>query len=234
MLFRSEALATQTQGVVVGTYRAGEDPVPIRLRSPQGSRYSIDQLLTVNAYGNGQAIPVLDTGQATPDTVFDFGTPRQGPDGIYYVYEVDGAEIIDPNHDESRLNLVRSYAVSANAAFARLGDEMPPQVMLDYAGQMGFSPPDGPPPLETGMAASQLANFPQAIFENNVLRAATAFGQGELLTTPLQMALVVAGVVNQGNIPTPHFLERVQAPGDRKSTRLNSSHSQQSRMPSSA
>jgi len=61
----AEALATQTQGVVVGTYRAGEDPVPIRLRSPQGSRYSIDQLLTVNAYGNGQAIPVLDTGQAT-------------------------------------------------------------------------------------------------------------------------------------------------------------------------
>ena len=61
----AEALATQTQGVVVGSYRAGEDPVPIRLRSPQGSRYNIDQLLTVNAYGNGQAIPVLDTGQAT-------------------------------------------------------------------------------------------------------------------------------------------------------------------------
>jgi peptidoglycan glycosyltransferase len=168
---------------------------------PPGSTWKTVTLMTA-----------LDTGQATPETVFDFGTPRQGPEGIYYVYEVDGAEIIDPNHDEPRLDLVRSYAVSANAAFAQLGDEMPPQVMLDYAGQLGFSPPAGPPPLETGMAAAQLANFPQSIFENNVLRAATAFGQGELLTTPLQMALTVAGVVNQGNIPTPHFLERVQAP----------------------
>ena len=60
----AKALATQTQGVVVGTYRASEDPVPIRLRSPEGSRYSIDQLLTVNAYGDGHAIPVLDTGHA--------------------------------------------------------------------------------------------------------------------------------------------------------------------------
>jgi multidrug efflux pump subunit AcrB len=60
----AQALATQTQGVVVGVYRAGEDPVPIRLRSPEGSRYSIDQLLAVNAYGNGRAIPVLDTGRA--------------------------------------------------------------------------------------------------------------------------------------------------------------------------
>jgi multidrug efflux pump subunit AcrB len=60
----AEALATQTQGMVVGTFRANEDPVPIRLRSPEGSQFSIDQLLTVNAYGNGQAIPVLDTGKA--------------------------------------------------------------------------------------------------------------------------------------------------------------------------
>ncbi|MGD9264543.1 MAG: efflux RND transporter permease subunit [Lysobacterales bacterium] len=60
----ARALATQTQGIVVGTYRGSEDPVPIRLRSPEGSLYSIDQLLTVNAYGNGLAIPVLDTGRA--------------------------------------------------------------------------------------------------------------------------------------------------------------------------
>jgi len=61
----AEALATQTQGVVLGSYRAGEDPIPIRLRSPEGSRFSLDQLLAVNAYGHGQGIPVMDTGSAS-------------------------------------------------------------------------------------------------------------------------------------------------------------------------
>jgi len=60
----ARALATQTQGIVIGSYRAGDDPVPIRLRSPEGSQFDIDQLLAVNAYGAGPAVPVVDTGEA--------------------------------------------------------------------------------------------------------------------------------------------------------------------------
>ena len=57
----AEALAQQTQGVPIGYFRAGNDPVPIRLRSPEGSRFSLDQLLAVNAYaGPSQGIPVMD------------------------------------------------------------------------------------------------------------------------------------------------------------------------------
>ena len=61
----AQALAQQTQGVLVGYYRAGDDPVPIRLRSPEGSRFSLDQLLAVNAYaGPHRGVPVMDTGQS--------------------------------------------------------------------------------------------------------------------------------------------------------------------------
>jgi multidrug efflux pump len=60
----AEALAVQTQGVVIGNYRAGDDPIPIRLRSPEGSQFSLEQLLAVNAYTNThRGIPVMDTGQ---------------------------------------------------------------------------------------------------------------------------------------------------------------------------
>lgn len=156
----------------------------------------------------------LDSGQVTPETVFDFGRPRQGPDGIYYVYEVDGAEIIDPNHDESRLDLTRSFAVSANAAFARMGHEMDPAVFRDYASRMGFGRDEGPP-LEIGAAPAQLANDPTAVTTNNVLRAATAFGQGELLTSPLSMALVVAGVTGSGSIAQPRLMQQVLDPAGR-------------------
>ncbi len=60
----AQALARQTQGVFVGHFRAGEDPVPIVLRSHEGSRFDLGQLLAVNAYaGAGRGIPVMDTGQ---------------------------------------------------------------------------------------------------------------------------------------------------------------------------
>jgi peptidoglycan glycosyltransferase len=156
----------------------------------------------------------LDSGQVTMETVFDFGQPRQGPDGIYYVYEVDGAEMIDPNHEEPRLDLASAYAVSANAAFARMGDEMDPAVFQDYAGRMGFGREDGPP-LEIGATPAQLAYDPAAITTNNVLRAATAFGQGELLTSPLSMALVAGGITAGGTIMSPHLLQRVVDPEGR-------------------
>lgn len=160
-------------------------------------------------------IAALDSGQVTPETVFDFGEPRRGPDGIYYVYEVDGAEVIDPNHDERRLNLVQSYAVSANAAFARLGDEMPPQSMIDYTTDLGFGEASGPTPLEIGAGETQIAADLQELIDNNVLQAATGFGQGELLVTPLSMAVMVTAVINQGDIPQPHLMWRVEAPSGR-------------------
>ena len=88
-------------------------------------------------------IAALDTGQVKPDTIFDFGEPRVSEDGsMYYVYEVDGGVIPDPNHKENRLDLAMSYVYSANAAFAKIGDDMDPDVMIDYASRFGFSNPD--------------------------------------------------------------------------------------------
>jgi cell division protein FtsI/penicillin-binding protein 2 len=86
-------------------------------------------------------IAALDSGQVTPDTVFDFGEPVTDGSGTYYVYRVDGGIIPDPNHKERQLDLTMSYARSANAAFARIGDEMPPDTLLDYAGRFGFGAP---------------------------------------------------------------------------------------------
>jgi penicillin-binding protein A len=159
-------------------------------------------------------LAALDTGQVAPETVFDFGEPRRDAQGrIYYVYTVDSFDIIDPNHPERQLTLVRSFAVSANAAFARLGDEMAPPLFIDYAARFGFSrPQDGRSPLEIDTSAARLAVNPQHIISNNPLRASTAIGQGELLASPLSMALVVMAAVNDGNIPRPHLLQSLVDP----------------------
>ncbi len=158
-------------------------------------------------------IAALDTGQVTPETVFDVGPPVKDERGSYYIYQVDGGIVIDRNHPEQVLNLERAYVTSANAVFGRIGAEMPAETFVDYAARLGFSRADGAaPPLEIETSAAQLANDPEALYHNNFLRAVTAIGQGELLTSPLSMALVVTTVVNEGDMPTPHLLQGIRHP----------------------
>lgn len=162
-------------------------------------------------------IAALDTGQVGPETVFDFGQLRSGQGGSYYVYEVGGGIIPDPNHAESRLDLEMSYAKSANAAFARIGDEMPPATLIDYAARFGFADGDEPEyPLEIAQSPSQLAGDIQTLYDDDLLRAATAIGQGELLATPLSMGMVVLAVLNDGDLPLPYIVDEIRTPsGDR-------------------
>lgn len=158
-------------------------------------------------------IAALASGQVTPQTVFDFGEPLRDAQGrIYYVYTVDGFSIVDPNHQERTLNLVRAYAVSANAAFARIGNEMPADVLIETAHQLGFGrSPDGAPPLEIDTSAPRLASDPELLYTNHPLRASTAIGQGELQVSPLSIALLTAAVANGGRIPAPHLVHAVTA-----------------------
>jgi peptidoglycan glycosyltransferase len=162
-------------------------------------------------------IAALDSSQVPPDMVFDFGDPVQSPNGPYYVYRVGGGVITDPNHKENRLSLELSYAKSANAAFARIGDEMPAQVLMDYAARFGFDSPGSTQPaaqfpLEMDYSQGQLVSDSKELAENDLLRASTAIGQGELLATPLNMGMVVLAVMNDGNLPLPYLVDKIYTP----------------------
>jgi peptidoglycan glycosyltransferase len=158
-------------------------------------------------------IAALDSGVAQRDTVFDFGEPRTDASGnSYYAYDVGGGTIVDYNHRERQLDLAQSYAASANAAFGRLGDELGGDRLIDYAARLGFSTERGAPPLEIGASPAQLAGDLNAVRADAFLRASTAIGQGELLASPLSMALVVAAVLNDGDAPRPHLVQSVRSP----------------------
>lgn len=161
-------------------------------------------------------IAALESGQVTPETMFDFGDPIQGEDGIYYIYQVDGSTIADPNHAEDQLNLEMSYAKSANAAFARIGDEMPADTLIEYASRFGYGAPGEVSfPLEIEHTSSQLAQNPGRLYESNWLRAVTAIGQGELGSSPMNIGMVLLSVINEGDLPVPYYVQAVQEPGGR-------------------
>jgi peptidoglycan glycosyltransferase len=151
----------------------------------------------------------LDSGQLKPGMMFDFGKPVSGPNGSYYVYRVDGGVIPDPNHKENRLSLEMSYAKSANAAFARIGDEMPAQTLIAAAQRLGMGEDQSAFPFDMPSAAPQIAYNLDELSSNNLLRASTAIGQGQLLVTPLSMARVALAVVNDGRMPLPYVVDSI-------------------------
>ncbi len=76
-----------------------------------------------------------------------------------------------------------------------------------YAGQFGFTREI---PFDLPVTPSQVKR-PGSEWTPQLL-AQTAFGQGELDVTPLQMALVSAAIANQGRVPTPYLVEEIRGP----------------------
>ncbi len=166
---------------------------PLLLRATDGLYVpgSTFKMLTASA--------LLDVGLAAPDTLYrDEGA-----------FEVDGRVIIELNRpDESRVDwtLEESFAYSLNVVFAQIGLELGADQIADYAERFGVGLE---PPLALDVAESRLTSAESDLRSNRTLVADTAFGQGELLVTPLQMALIGAAIANEGVIMEPRIISAI-------------------------
>jgi penicillin-binding protein A len=97
--------------------------------------------------------------------------------------------------------------VSCNTGFAQLGLDMGADKLSAEAQAFGF---DSTPPLDLPRVAS--STFPQAsAFARDLPGLAkSAIGQQDVQATPLQMALIAAGIANGGVIMRPHVLDNVK------------------------
>lgn len=103
------------------------------------------------------------------------------------------------------LSLTDSLVYSCNTCYAELGIAVGPDRLRNTAERFGF---ETRLPIELDSAPSRLG---RTVYLNDKGGLGfTAFGQGELEATPLQMALVAATVANGGNVPTPHVARDVQ------------------------
>jgi peptidoglycan glycosyltransferase len=112
-------------------------------------------------------------------------------------------------------DLERVFAFSCNTAFAQIGLSMGPQNMIDYAERFGMGLVDKPlePSLrEISAEAGTIAN--QASFlDRPAALADTAYGQGQALVTPLDMAQMAALIGNNGVMMRPYLVENLNAAG---------------------
>jgi peptidoglycan glycosyltransferase len=79
-------------------------------------------------------------------------------------------------------------------------------VLTDYARRFGF---ERSIPFDLPVATSQLKK-PSTEWSPELL-VQTAFGQGEVQVTPMQMALIAAAVANEGRVPTPYVAAELRS-----------------------
>lgn len=148
------------------------------------------------------ALAALEAGIITPETVVEC------PGEVV----IDGFPVSCRNTPQGVGTYPFSHAFiySVNAVFARLGVDLGWQRLETAAERLGFGR-DLPFPLETAVSQLRSPGSPRT----TVLLASTAFGQGELLATPLQMALVAAAVANRGVMPAPRIALDAWRDGER-------------------
>jgi peptidoglycan glycosyltransferase len=156
------------------------------------------------------AAAALDTGRFTPESEFDdpgyctlfgqrvFNFSDQGtPSGF------------------GRVTLAQALENSINSVFCNIGKKLGADVVLEYAKRFGFyeRPPIELPSEEvliSGLYRNGRLYDPES--ESEVDPGRLAFGQERLVVTPLQMALVAAGVANRGVVMEPKLVERIVSP----------------------
>jgi peptidoglycan glycosyltransferase len=105
----------------------------------------------------------------------------------------------------AEIDLFTALRVSCDTTYALLGLKIPNEIST-MADDFGFN---STLPIDI---SSQPSNFPDVPDDQEPLRAYAAIGQGDVNATPLQMALVAAGVANDGQVPSPHLVRDIIDP----------------------
>ncbi len=140
------------------------------------------------------ASAALDSGTVTPDSRFE--DPG---------YLVIGDTTLHDNEGEATgyQDVTTAFALSSNVDFAQITLKMGLDVFYEYLARWGIGGS-----LDYQLPASRSNAPPKDEIVPGEL-AQMGFGQGALLVTPLQMALIAATVANGGNEPRPFIVRQI-------------------------
>ena len=195
--------------VSVPTYDANEivDPAKQRTAWDQVSKAPDKPLVnrvTSGLYPPGSTFKVV-TAAAALESGFDPNQKLRVDDpwqadrswGTYFVRSA--------SRGHGDFNMADGLRLSENIYFAQVGLRIGAAKLGEYSKRFGVG---STPPCDLAAAKGQLSN--EGKIDRPTLLADTSYGQGELLVSPLQMALVYAAIANGGVMPTPHYATQVR------------------------
>ncbi|HEY0474854.1 MAG TPA: penicillin-binding transpeptidase domain-containing protein [Kribbella sp.] len=144
------------------------------------------------------AAAALSSGKYTPDTKVRSPAQLDLPQTTVKLTNENGQNCA--GSDQATLTV--ALRNSCNTAFGSVGLDLGAQALQQQAEKFGFGERQLP---EIGTAAS---HFPQD--PNAPQTAQSAIGQFDVQATPLQMAMVAAGIANSGNVMKPYLVQSVK------------------------
>jgi peptidoglycan glycosyltransferase len=175
---------------------------------PKGPGTSFNRS-TMSSYPPGSTFKVvtaaaaIDSGQFTPSSTVNGNSP----------VTISGVPLSnDGNQSWGNVDLTTALTYSINTVWAQVAEHLGIGTMTNYMKRFGFysRPPLDYPPDELNISRPFGPNgrpYPPGSGDQDIGRI--AIGQGGLLVTPLQMAMVVAAVANGGKLMVPHMTARV-------------------------
>ncbi len=105
------------------------------------------------------------------------------------------------------ITLRQALEVSCNVSFGDLANQVGEDQLIEQAEKFGF----GTDPIQ-GLASNESLVTGQSENLEDTQLAQTGIGQFEVAATPLQMAMVAAGIANDGDVMKPYLVDTVRAP----------------------
>ena len=183
---------------------------PCKPAAPLLDRATAGRFVPGSTFKIVTASAALDTGKFTPESVFE--DPG---------YCTEFGQRVFNFSDQGRpsgfgtVTLTQAVQNSINSVFCNIGKDLGAGTVLEYAKRFGFyeRPPIDLPSEEvliSGLYRNGRLYDPED--PSQVDPGRLAFGQERLVVTPLQMALVAAGVANDGVVMEPKLVDEIVAP----------------------
>jgi peptidoglycan glycosyltransferase len=184
---------------------------------------SVDQ--TYDALNADEAEPLLNRAIQTtlpPGSTFklvtaaaaiesgEYDAQSDVPGGpTYQLPQTTGSSGLIDNEGRScgtdEIPFTQAMAQSCNTTFAQLGVELGGDALLEQADKFGFNSH-----YLDDIGPQAISNFPEDATPPEA--GQSAIGQFEVRASPLQMAMVVAGIANQGVVMRPYIVDSIQSP----------------------
>ena len=147
------------------------------------------------------ASATLASGDYTPQSTLPNPAVYQLPQSSNVVYNASGGAC-GPGETVTIADALR---LSCNIPFAELAVELGDTVIREEAEKYGFNRSFSLP------ITSTQSGYPRTILDDPQT-ALSGFGQGQVTATPLQMAMVSAGIANEGVVMNPTMVDQVIGP----------------------
>ena len=210
------AIEVKTGAIRVMASTPGYDPNLIpeqsaELNNPSpGTPPVLINRATQNPYPPGSTMKVvtaaaaLDSGEFTPDSTVDGSSPQ----------DISGVPLENfGNENFGTITLTDALTRSVNTAWANVGEQLGTDTMVEYMERFGmYSRPEFDYPEDQIRASGPTRGNRLVKSGFDVGRVAIGQGgaEGQMLATPLQMAMVAATIGNGGKLLRPTFLQEVE------------------------